>query len=608
MKNLNENILKPAKDNLNYGRAWLKYYPETTFPNIEYPDRNMYQMIEFIGEKINNVDALEFMGFRLTYKQLLDLIDQCAQSFIELGVKEGDKVTVCLPNIPQATIAFYAINKIGAISNMIHPLSAPKEIEYFLNLTDSNFALTTDFAFSNFEKIEDDVNLKKIIICKASDYLKSLTKLGYWLIAGRKIPKIHIKDNMISWKQFIKIGATGTFTDFPVAKKEDPASILYTGGTTGKPKGVVLSNLNFNALALQTGSQANVNLYDKMMCIMPFFHGFGLGVSMHTALSFGGTIILVPKFSTEDFAKSFKKHKPEFIAGVPTLFTALTNSKAMINSDFSHLKGVFSGADTLANDIKVKFDEFIAERGATVTIREGYGLTETVTASCLTPPKEYRFGSIGIPFPDTLYKICKIGTQETCATDEDGEICISGPTVMLGYYKEKEETDSTLKKHDDGHMWVHTGDLGSMDKDGFVYFKQRIKRIIKSSGYSVFPSQIENVLMDHEAIANCCVIGVPDSYKIEKIRAYIILNDEYEESHDLRSKLLERCREYLSVWSIPQEFIFRDELPLTQVGKVSYIKLQNEVIKELEESSKNMDSIYPDDVYIKENDGDFIPK
>lgn len=608
MNNLNKDILKPSKDNLNYDRPWLKYYPETTFPNIKYPDKNMYQMIKFIEEKIGDVDALEFMGLNLTYKQLIDLIDQCAQSFVKLGIKKGDKVTVCLPNIPQATIAFYAINKIGAVSNMIHPLSAPKEIEYFLNLTDSEFALTTDFAFSNFEKIKDNVNLKKIMICKVSDYLKSLNKFGYWLIAGRKTPKIPIRDNIIYWKQLLKIGENGTFSDFPVAEKEDPAAILYTGGTTGKQKGVVLSNLNFNALALQTGSQANVNLYDKMMCIMPFFHGFGLGVSMHTTLSFGGTIILVPKFSTEDFAKSFKKHKPEFIAGVPTLFTALSNSPVMSNSDFSTVKGVFSGADTLANDIKVKFDNFIAERGATVSIREGYGLTETVTASCLTPPKEYRFGSIGIPFPDTLYKICKIGTQETCAVDEDGEICIAGPTVMLGYYKEKEETDETLQKHEDGHLWVHTGDLGSMDKDGFVYFKQRIKRIIKSSGYSVFPSQIENVLMDHEAVANCCVIGVPDSYKIEKIRAYIVLEEKYEKSNEVKSELLERCREYLSVWSTPQEFIFRDELPLTQVGKVAYTQLQNEVLKELEESDNIISSIYQEDIHINEHDGDFIPK
>ncbi|MDR2967139.1 MAG: AMP-binding protein [Methanobacteriaceae archaeon] len=608
MKNLNEFILKPSEDKLNYDRPWLKYYPETIFPNIKYPDKNMYQMIKFIEEKIGDFDALEFMGFKLSYKELMDLIDQCAQSLIKLGVKKEDKVTVCLPNIPQATIVFYAINKIGAVSNMIHPLSAPKEIEYFLNLTDSKFALTTDFAFSNFEKIKDNVSLEKIIICNVSDYLKSLNKFGYWLLAGRKIPKIPERDNIISWKQLLKIGEDGRFNDFPILKKEDPAVILYTGGTTGKQKGVVLSNLNFNALALQTGSQANVYLQDKMMCIMPFFHGFGLGVSMHTALCFGGTLILVPKFSTEDFAKSFKKHKPEFIAGVPTLFTALTNSKAMHNSDFSNLKGVFSGADTLANDIKVKFENFISERGATVSIREGYGLTETVTASCLTPPTEYRFGSIGIPFPDTLYKICKIGSQETCTVDEDGEICISGPTVMLGYYKEKEETDSALQKHEDGHLWVHTGDLGSMDKDGFVYFKQRIKRIIKSSGYSVFPSQIENVLMNHEAVANCCVIGVPDSYKIEKIRAYIVLDEKYSESNELESKLLEMCREYLSIWSTPQEFIFRTELPLTQVGKVSYLELQKEVIKELEESDNIIDSIYPDEVYIENEEGDFIPK
>lgn len=603
MKNLNEFLLKPAEDNLNYERPWLKYYPENIFPNIEYPNKNMYQMIEFVGSKLPDADALEFMGLQLNYKELLELIDCCAQALIEIGVKKGDKVTVCLPNIPQTVILFYAINKIGAISNMIHPLSAPKEIEYYISLTGSKFAFTTDFAFSNFEKIKDDVNLEMLVICKIQDYLKSLKRAGYWLLSGRKIEKIPERDNIICWKNLLKLGKNGTFTDFPKTQKEDPAAILYTGGTTGKQKGVVLSNLNFNALALQTGSQADVEIKDKMMCIMPFFHGFGLGVSMHTALCFGGNIILVPKFTAEDFGKTFAKYKPQFVAGVPTLFTALTRNKTMINADFSCLKGVFSGADTLPNDIKLQFEEFIAERGANVTIREGYGLTETVTASCLTPPTEYRFGSIGVPFPDTLYKICKVGTQKTASFDEDGEICIAGPSVMLEYYKEKEETDLVLQTHGDGHKWVHTGDLGSMDKDGFVYFKQRIKRIIKSSGYSVFPTQIENVLIDHNAVANCCVMGVPDDYQIEKIRAYVVLEEGFEYSHALEKELLARCKEYLSKWSIPREFVFREELPLTNVGKISYVDLQNEIMAEIGE---NNESIYPE-IRIDDDEGEGIP-
>lgn len=603
MKNLNEFILKQADDNLNYDRSWLKYYNENILPNIEYPDKNMYQMVEFVGSKLPNVNALEFMGLQLTYKELLDLIDCCTQSLVKLGIKRGDNVIVCLPNIPQTTIVFYAINKIGAVSNMIHPLSAPKEIEYYITLSDSKYAFTTDFVFKNFEKIKDNVHLEKIIVCGVQDYLDHLKRFGYWLLSGRKTPKIPERDNIIWWKDLIKEGRNGQFSDFPKIRKEDPAAILYTGGTTGKQKGVVLSNLNFNALALQTGSQADVEINDKMMCIMPFFHGFGLGVSMHTALCFGGNIILVPKFTVDDFAKTFSKHKPEFIAGVPTLFTALTRSKTMINSDFSCLKGVFSGADTLPNDIKTQFENFIGERGANVKIREGYGLTETVTASCLTPPNEYRFGSIGIPFPDTLYKICKVDTQESCLPDEDGEICISGPSVMIGYYKEKEETDLVLQKHADGHIWVHTGDLGSMDKDGFVYFKQRIKRIIKSSGYSVFPTQIENVLIDHEAVANCCVMGVPDSYQIEKIRAYIVLEEDYKYSSDLENELLVRCKEYLSKWSIPREFVFRKELPLTKVGKIAYADLQKEIMDELEEDN----SVYSGEIVINDDEGEGIP-
>ncbi|MDL2247015.1 acyl--CoA ligase, partial [Methanobrevibacter sp. OttesenSCG-928-K11] len=579
--------------------------PESVLPNIDYPDKSMYEMVEFTANKIPEVHAIEYMGLQLNYGGLLELINKCAESLIEIGIKKGDKVTVCLPNIPQAVISFYAINKIGAISNMIHPLSAPKEIEYYLKLTESKFAITTDFAFKNFDKVSKKLDLKKIIVCKVQDYLSSAKSLGYWILGGRKIPKAPKRDNIITWKDLMNLDITTSY-DYPKWGKNDPAVILYTGGTTGNQKGVVLSNLNFNALALQTGSQADVKLYDKMMCIMPLFHGFGLGVSLHTVLCFGGNSILVPKFSVEDFTKTFNKHHPEFIAGVPTLFTALTQSKNMANSDFSCLKGIFSGADTLPNDIKVNFEEFIANRGATVTIKEGYGLTETVTASCLTPASEYRFGSIGIPFPDTLYKICKIGTEEECSIDENGEICISGPTVMVEYYHEKEETDLVLKKHADGHIWVHTGDLGSMDKDGFVYFKQRIKRIIKSSGYSVFPSQIENVLINHKAVANCCVIGVPDTYQIERIRAYIVLEKGFKPSKELEKELFTCCREYLSKFSIPREFVFRDELPVTKVGKISYTQLEQEVMDEL--NSNNEPLIPLESIGMEEYDEDFTSK
>ncbi|MDR0912732.1 MAG: AMP-binding protein [Methanobrevibacter sp.] len=605
---LNDLILKPADDNLNYDRPWIRFYPSGVLPNIDYPEGSMYDRIEFIGSLVKDYVAVEFLGLKINYSELIESIDDCARGLIELGVKKGDKVTICIPNTPHAVVAFYAVNKIGAISNMVHPLSAPKELEYYLNLTESRFLITINFSYSNYEKIKDNVNVKKVIVCKLGNYLKYIKRAGYWTFAGRKIPKIQDHENIIKWKELLKLGnatknnklkegnneknpktKTNNSNEFPKINANDPAVILYTGGTTGKQKGVVLSNLNFNALALQIISQNNVISGDKMMCIMPFFHGFGLGVSMHTTLVAGGTAILVPKFSVEDFATSFRKHSPEFVAGVPTMFAALIKHKKMMDSDFSKLKGVYSGADTLPNEIKLQVEEFMHNRGAKVNIREGYGLTETVTASCLTPQSEYRFGSIGIPFPDTLYKICKIGTQDTANIDEDGEICIYGPSVMLEYYKEEKETADVLKKHKDGKIWVHTGDLGSMDKDGFIYFKQRIKRIIKHSGYSIFPSQIEDVLMNHPAVNNVCVVGVPDDYQMEKIRAYVVLEEEYEEAIEhkneisLKNDLLECSKKYLSTWSMPQEIIFRKTLPLTKVGKIDYVSLEKEILEELKQ-------------------------
>ena len=267
-------------------------------------------------------------------------------------------------------------------------------------------------------------------------------------------------------------------------KKE--AVILYSGGTSGYPKGIMLSNLNFNALALQSIEACGcLKEGYKVLSIMPIFHGFGLGICIHTVLNFGGCAIILPQFSAKTFHKLLKKYKPNVIAGVPTLYEALINNKKMQRMNLSYLKCVISGGDSLSVNLKKKLDKFLQEHGTDIQVREGYGLTECVTGSCLTPTNFYKEGSIGIPYPDTYYKIVKPGTDEEVLCNEDGEIVISGPSVMIGYLKAREETNKTIRKHNDGLMWLHTGDLGCMDEEGFVYFKQRIKRMIVSSGYNI---------------------------------------------------------------------------------------------------------------------------
>ena len=322
-----------------------------------------------------------------------------------------------------------------------------------------------------------------------------------------------------------------------------------------------------------------------MLAVMPMFHGFGLGVTIHSMLANGGRCILVPRFTAETYAKDIVKHRCNFIAGVPTLYEALLRQPRMNGADLSCLKGVFSGGDSLSVELKKRFDSFLKEHNAGIQVREGYGTTECVTASCLTPLHLYKEGSIGQPFPDTYYKIVDVGTNIELPYGKEGEICISGPSVMLGYLDQPEETANTLRLHGDGRIWLHTGDLGSMDDEGFIYFKQRIKRMIITSGYNVYPSQIENILDGYEAIQMSCVIGVPDPYKMQKVKAFVMLKPGYEKSEKTKEEILLYCKKNIAKYAMPYDIEFRDSLPKTLVGKVAYRVLEEEEAKKQGEKS-----------------------
>ena len=405
-------------------------------------------------------------------------------------------------------------------------------------------------------------------------------KLGYALTEGKKVPKLPEDGDYLSWKQFILNGKQ--FTGDPRVKRvgAQPAVILYSGGTTGVTKGILLSNLNFNALGAQIiATNPIYSIGDKMLAIMPMFHGFGLGVSIHSMLVNGGRCVLVPRFTPQTYAELLRKHKPNFIAGVPTLYEALLRLDGLDDLDLSCLKGMFSGGDSLPVELKKRIDAFLKDHQATIAVREGYGTTECVTASCLTPSGLAREGSIGIPFPDTYYKIVMPGTEIEVPYGQEGEICLAGPTVMMEYVNHPQETADTLRKHADGLTWVHTGDLGVMDKDGYIYFRQRIKRMIVTSGYNVYPSQIEGILDKNECVHMSCVIGVKDPYKMQKVKAFIVLKPGYEPSDETREKIMDYCRKHIAKYALPYEIEFRDELPKTLVGKVAYRILEEEEAK-----------------------------
>ena len=555
---------------------WLKSYGDVQF-HLEYPDFSMSDALFASAEKYPKQVALTFEGKDTTYEMLVPQIRKAEKAFRAIGIKEGDVVTICMPNMPQTVICLYAVNAIGAVASMIHPLSAVHEIAFYLQEASSSTIITIDQFYTKMRKVRDLVHLDNIIIARISDALSTVKSCAYKFIKERKFEKYTEDGTVLSWKSFMN-KADGVKEDPSVKKTgKDLAVILFSGGTTGVTKGIKLTNLNFNALAKQTGVMCNKPIIGKtMLAAMPMFHGFGLGVCVHTMMFWGCRSVLVPQVSIKGYSKLLKTAQPNYIAGVPTLYEGITRNKEMDNVDLSCLLGVFSGGDSLSIELKKKLDKFLADHGATVRVREGYGTTECVTASCLTPYNKEKEGSIGLPYPDTYYKIFKPGTQEEVPFGTDGEICLRGPSVMLGYINHEEENRTTLQQHPDGYTWLHTGDMGWMDEEGFIYFKQRIKRMIITSGYNVYPSQIENIIDGMEEVHMSCVIGVPDSYKIQKVKAFVQLAPGVQPGEEMKQKILSYCRERVAKYAMPYDVEFREQLPKTLVGKIAYTVLEKE--------------------------------
>ncbi len=563
----------PVPDGIN--TPWFKTAGDNPV-TLEYFDGCMVDALECTAKAVPDTVAYDFYGNKVTYREFVTQIHDAARALCAQGVQPGDRVTICMPNTPQAIILFYAVNRMGAVANMIHPLSAAEEIVRYVNDSGSTLCMTLLQFYPKLESIRDRLHLKKLLICDVTDGLSGIKKILYPL-TRKGVDKMPKDSDALTWQDFIRSGQTYDGEYIYHAESADTAAILYSGGTTGTTKGIMLSNLNFNALALQTGTVGDCLFQDiTMLAIMPIFHGFGLGVCIHTVFYWGGTSILVPQFDAKSYCKLLNQYKPNLIAGVPTLFEALLRMDDAQKLDMSQLAGIFSGGDSLSAELKDKVDAFLKAHGAEEQIREGYGTTECVTASCLTPRSLFKRGSIGIPFPDTYYKICMPSTHDEVPSGTVGEICISGPTVMQGYMNNPKETALALQQHADGLVWLHTGDLGTMDEDGFIYFKQRLKRMIISSGYNIYPSQIENVIDAHPDVLMSTVIGVKDDYKMQRVKAFIVLKPGVTENDELRASILAHCKKNIAKYAIPREIEFRSELPHTLVGKVAYTILEKE--------------------------------
>ena len=588
----------------DFPRPWTKYYdPTMTSPDINYQKVSVYELVKGAADRLPDNIAYEFQNRNTTYAAFMEKIGHVAACLQAMGVTKGDKILVCMPNCPQAIQLFYAASKCGAVCALVHPLSAKKEIEHYLNNSGSKIAFTLDAFVNNFIAIKDETpKLEKIVTTSIKDELSFLKGIGFSLTLGRKIPKFPKKDYIMGWKQFLNLAKNEDYKEVEV-KGEDPTCILYSGGTTSASKGILLSNDNLNFTTYGTLAISNCLpcfiedfFTDKatefvrngdytVLSVMPIFHGFGLGVGIHSFLSFGGKCVLVPTFTPESYAKLIKDKHPNFIAGVPTLYEKMIGLDIMADADMSSLMGIFCGGDSLPSSTRKKFNDFLASHNGRTVIREGYGLTECVTASCITPVNEYHEGGIGIPFPNVLFKIVKYGTEEELPYGEEGEICISGPNIMMGYVDDPELTAETLKVHADGRTWLHTGDAGSIDSDGFVYFKQRYKRIIVSSGYNIYPSQIEEAVNKYPDVEASCAIGVPDPIRQQRVKVYVVLKPGVEGTEELKQKLITHCRDYVAAYAVPKLFEFIDKLPYTKVGKVAYKELEDYDKKKREEGS-----------------------
>lgn len=545
---------------------WLKFY-DGIKPNLSYPDTTISEAVLSMAQKHPENTALVFMGRRISYRELKNKVLSARQMLARLGVGRGDRLMVCLPNIPQAVYLLYAADSLGAVCGFVHPLSAVSELARCAKELDAACIAALDSMEDSFAQVMSLTGEKPLILTHATEEVSSMYRLF------RKRKRVQ-KKSVLYWNKIFKKNIKA----FPCAsgkKADDTAVILFSGGTTGEPKGVMLSGKGLNAMAIQTAQMSGCEILGRsMLAAMPIFHGFGLCVCVHAVLMHGGVSILVPRFKSEQYAALIKKHRPNFIAGVPTLFEALLKEPRMKGLDLSSLLGVFSGGDALPAVLRKKFDAYLSEQGSRVKIREGYGATECVTASCLTPAKVQRENSVGIPFPDTYYKICKPHTEQEVPYGAEGEICICGPTLMKGYLNSKEETEKVLRLHKDGHVWLHTGDAGVMDEDGFVYFRRRLRRMIVTSGYNVYPEQLERLLDTHPKVSRSCVVGVKDPYKMHRIIAYVIPAYDAVPEERLRAELLKFCSNNVAKYSVPSEFRFVREFPLTKFGKTAYTQLE----------------------------------
>lgn len=568
------NKLKNTLRKLDMKLERAKYgYIDSLPKDIQYFEGGLYDVVYESSCKWPHNVALEYFDTQVTYKDLIKKINRVAAALKALGAEKGERITICMPNTPEAVYMFYAVNEIGAVANMIHPLSSEKEIEDYLNQAHSKIMLCIDISYPKVESIIKNTDTEQVIVVPATRSMDFLVRVVYKLTKGRKN---HVKksQHVLTWDSFLNKANRYIGNPHARVNAKDDAVIMYSGGTTGTPKGIILSNLNFNAQAL--GAKYLVPELFKssysFMAFLPNFHAFGLGCCIHMPLYFGARTFLIPQFNPKKFKKYITKYKVDILVGVPTVFDYLTKIKFR-KDGLKHVKFVVSGGDMISMSSKERINDFLKAHGSKAIIENGYGLTEASGGFIFSPRSVAEEpDSIGYPIPDNEVIIMNLKTKKPAKLGDDGEILVRGLSVMKGYLNKPKETEEAFITVDN-KKYLRTGDIGYMDERGVVHFKSRLKRMIISNGYNIYPTNIEEVTLKSKYIAKCACVGVPDKVRGEVIKVFLVLQPEASE-RAAKKDLNHIYKQYLAKYEIPRAMSFIDDLPKTKLGKVDFKALQ----------------------------------
>lgn len=558
-------------------KPWLKYYDQK-FIDQTLPALSAFEYVCQRSKNHLNDTALEYYGRKFTYADLIVNVKKTAAALRGAGVKKGDIITVVSIMTPEIIALFYAADMIGATLNLVDPRYSVEGIREYIEEVDSHLLVCLNVVYERCRQAAKRTNVEKVIVLSPADSLPPVMAVGYKLTTP---DKNKYASNVIRWKQFIK-GGEGQSTAAEPYDPDHACVVVHTGGTTGSPKGVMLTDDCFNGIALQF--QAYPKLFhrgQKLMNVMPPFIAYGFACGIHLPLVLGFTVIIIPNLDPAKLGSLVLKHKPEHMFGVPTHYQQLAADPKLRDKDLSFIINYAAGGDSLSRGAEQTVNDFLAAHGARYPIAKGYGMTEVSSAATVAAGLDNKPGSVGIPMVNTIIAAFEPGTDRELPIGQRGELCISGPCLMKGYYNKPEETAILLRRHPDGRVWAHTGDMGYLDEDGFVFLDSRIKRmIIRHDGFKVFPSMIENVVSRHPAVHQCSVVGCADKDHTQGRLpfVYIVLKSDTTAKKKQVIRELERmCAEELPEYVQPVAYKFISSMPMTPVGKVDYRQLEADI-------------------------------